>query len=266
MSTSSLQHREPVRVELREVEDVADEALEPPRLGLDDLERVRRAARDPRRRPRAAPRRGRGSRSAACAARARPTSGSSARASRPRRAASAISLEPLGEVPDLAGAALRDLDVVVAAPRPRRRRARARARAATIAASRYHASSAGDEQAERAGDREPLHERRARGGRRRSSASRRRSRRSACPPSDDRLRRPRGRCGSAPGGVNSNVSVSPETSSRSSAGRAAAGPDFSPGNGLARRRSRSGRRSRARGSRAANVGARRESSSCRTSP
>ena len=80
------QDGEAVGVELREVEDVADEPLEPPRLRLDDLERARRAAPDPRPRPRAAPRRGRGSRSAACAARARPTSGSCARAPRPRRA------------------------------------------------------------------------------------------------------------------------------------------------------------------------------------
>ena len=40
MSTSSA-HGETVRVELREVEDVADEPLEPPRLGLDHLERQR---------------------------------------------------------------------------------------------------------------------------------------------------------------------------------------------------------------------------------
>ena len=39
MSTSSRSDREAVGVELREVEDVADEALEPRRLRLDDLER-----------------------------------------------------------------------------------------------------------------------------------------------------------------------------------------------------------------------------------
>ena len=39
MSTSSALHREPVRAELREVEHVADEPLEPRRLGGDDVER-----------------------------------------------------------------------------------------------------------------------------------------------------------------------------------------------------------------------------------
>ena len=66
-------HREPVRLQLREVEHVADEPLEPVGLGGDDVER----------RPHLlglgddalaqAPRRDRGSPSAASAARARPT-------------------------------------------------------------------------------------------------------------------------------------------------------------------------------------------------
>ena len=68
-----LQHGEAVRIELREIEHVADEALEPHRLLADHVERLPRASRDRRSRPRGAPRRGRGSRSAASAARATPT-------------------------------------------------------------------------------------------------------------------------------------------------------------------------------------------------
>ncbi len=79
--------REAVRVELREIEDVADEPLEPLRLAPRPSRATPRARPGRRRRLRGAPRRGRGSRSAACAARARPTSGSCAPSPRPRRAA-----------------------------------------------------------------------------------------------------------------------------------------------------------------------------------
>ena len=58
-------HREAVGLELREVEDVADEALEPVGLGRDDVERRADLIGLARRRPREAPRRARGSRSAA---------------------------------------------------------------------------------------------------------------------------------------------------------------------------------------------------------
>ena len=56
-----LHHREPVGVELREVEDVADEALEPLRLPLHRLERLLLAAPHPGRRLREAQRHGPGS-------------------------------------------------------------------------------------------------------------------------------------------------------------------------------------------------------------
>ena len=155
------QHGEAVGVELREVEDVADEPLEPPRLGLDDLERARPQLGILDERPRAAPRRGRGSPSAASAARARPTSGSCARAPRPLRAAAAISSKRSARWPISPGRALAALDLVVAA-RDLVGGARQREDGPHDPAREVPGERAGDEQAERPGDREPAHERAAR--------------------------------------------------------------------------------------------------------
>ncbi len=126
MSTSSLHDREAVRVELREVEDVADEPLEPVRLRLDDLERVlaQLGVLDQALAQRRDVAADRGQRRAQLV--------------RDRHEEVALErlglgeplghlAEPLGEVPDLADRADRQLDVVVAARRPGRRRARARA-------------------------------------------------------------------------------------------------------------------------------------------
>ena len=152
---------EAVRVQLRQVEHVADEPAEPLRLGRDDLERRLGELRDRSRRPRAARRRGRGSRSAACAARARRTSGSCARAPPPRRAAP----------PSRGSARSRWRDLVAAghARAPRRRSAPS----ATSSAARESASTglgdpAGEVQRER--------RRRRRGRRGSASASRREQR------------------------------------------------------------------------------------------
>ena len=84
MSTSSSSTREPVRLELGEVEHVADEPLEALALAARSCRATR--ARDLRivdDALRAAPRHARGSRSAACAARARRSSGSCAPAALP---------------------------------------------------------------------------------------------------------------------------------------------------------------------------------------
>ena len=148
---------------------------------------------------------------------------------------SAICVEALGEVADLAGAAARGSRPRSCRPRPRRRRARARARAARCAARGT---------------------RRAAPATSRPSAPAIASRRTSSPHAvgdvrlllrdDDRAdrrlvdatraRRPRGRCGSSRGGVNSNVSVVAGRPSRARSCRLGRScqlrrPDFSPGNG-----------------------------------
>ena len=124
MSTSSRQDREAVRVELGEVEHVADEALEPLRLlGHDHPSDASIALRVGRRRP---------SRSAAtwpriavsgvrssCETDHQEVSLALLRLGEPRGHLA----EAVGEVADLAAAAdARDLDVVAAPRRPRRPR------------------------------------------------------------------------------------------------------------------------------------------------
>ena len=212
MSTSSRRDGEAVRVELGEVEDVADEPLEslspPPRRSRAT------AARAPgRRRPlRAAPRRGRGSRSAACAARARPTSGSCAPSASTSASRSAISPNALAQVTELAGRVRRHRDVVVARRRPRR--------GVRELQDRSH-------DAAREIPREQRRDERARAARRPRAA------RSAsvtrwltsvfgvattiaptdCLPSVDRVRDGEVACAAVPGGVNSNVSDFPDCQS-----------------------------------------------------
>ena len=129
----------------------------------------------------------------------------------------------------------RDLDAVVAA-RDLVGRAREREHGPHDRAREVPGEQPGDEQAERARDREPAHERAHAVGRRRSSASRRRSRRSAACRRRP-ARRPRGTCARA-----GRRELERQRLARRPVDRlevaAAAGPSFSPGNELARRRSR----------------------------
>ena len=171
-------HREAVRVELREIEDVADEPLEPLRLGLDRLERLLPRAPGSSTTPlEQRRRRARGSRSAVCAARARPTSGSCAPSPRPRRAGapSRRSARSSGRARPARSAAPRRRSC---RPRPRRRRRRAAAPAARCGATgTTRAAPATSRPSTPAIASRSISERTLLAARR-SSASRRRSRRS----------------------------------------------------------------------------------------
>ena len=237
---------EAVRVELGEIEDVADEPLEPLRLGLHRRERDVAQLRILDDALRGAPRRDRGSPSAACAARARRSSGSGARSARPRRAGSpSRRTAPTGgrARPERSPARRRRSGP----PRPRRPPPRAASTGRTMPPREVDAEPAGDDEAEQRRPPRAGRAARSRGGAPRSSASRRRSRRACsarCAPGS----RPRGTCGCSPG----RRELEQELLARQPVDRLErqlAQPRRSGrGTDSAGRPSRCGRRSRARGS------------------